>query len=179
MVKVMNAVLVSLEEYLNTSYSPDREYVDGVVKEIDVGERPHSKVQANVISSLLQRFPHLGVWPEQRIRTSASRCRLPDVCITLTDPETDVFETAPFICIEILSRRDAMSDLLEKLEEYVAMGVTHNWVIDPRRRKAYRYRNGALEEVMEQFVAEEAGIFLRLDEVFRGLDPAALPEPLK
>jgi hypothetical protein len=35
----MSTVLVALEEYLNTSYSPDREYVDGVVVERNVGGR--------------------------------------------------------------------------------------------------------------------------------------------
>src|SRR5437870_4091833 len=35
--------LVSVEEYLNTSYEgPDREYVDGRIVERNVGERSHS-----------------------------------------------------------------------------------------------------------------------------------------
>lgn len=165
----MSAGLVSLEEYLNTSYSPDREYVDGVVVERNTGERPHSQVQSNCVFFLRQRYPHLRTWPEQRVRTSPTRTRLPDVCVTLEDPGIDIFEEPPFICIEIVSRRDAMSDLLEKLDEYVKMGVLHNWVVDPWRRKAYRYRNGALEPVVERFEAEEAGITLSLDQVFHGL----------
>jgi hypothetical protein len=48
----MSTVMVSLEEYLNTAYSPDREYVDGVVVERHVGERPHSLVQSNIVFSL-------------------------------------------------------------------------------------------------------------------------------
>ena len=32
--------LVSLAEYLDTAYSPDREYVDGVVVERHLGEGP-------------------------------------------------------------------------------------------------------------------------------------------
>ena len=165
----MSAALVSMEEYLNSSYHPDREYVDGVLKEIDAGERPHSKVQANFVYFLMKSYPHLGVWPEQRVRTLPTRTRLPDVCVTLEDPGTDVFETAPLICIEIVSRRDSLSELLDKLEEYVALGVKHNWVVVPRRRQAYIYRNGALEPVPEKFEAEEAGISLPLDDVFHNL----------
>ena len=82
----MGARLVSLEEYLNTSYSPDREYVEGVLKEIQVGERPHSKVQANLIHFLMQGDPHLCGWPGQRVLTSRARTRLPDVCVNLEDP---------------------------------------------------------------------------------------------
>ena len=41
----MSALLVSLEEYLDTAYSPDREYVDGAIVERHVGERRHSLVQ--------------------------------------------------------------------------------------------------------------------------------------
>jgi Uma2 family endonuclease len=170
MVEIMNAALVSLEEYLDSSYSPDREYVDGVVREINVGERAHSKVQSNFVFFLRQRYPHLGVWPELRVRTAPSRIRLPDICVTLEDPGTDVFETPPFICIEILSRRDERSDLLKKLEEYAAMGVQHIWVADPRRRKAFTYRNRELVEVTGgQFETKEPEIVLPLDEVFHDL----------
>ena len=39
------ATLLSLEEYLNTSYSPDREYRDGVLVERNVGEKAHALLQ--------------------------------------------------------------------------------------------------------------------------------------
>jgi len=37
--------LVSVHEYLSTSYRPDRDYVDGVVLERSVGEKSHSLLQ--------------------------------------------------------------------------------------------------------------------------------------
>ena len=37
--------LVSVEEYLNTSYSPDCDYVDGEVLERNWGEWNHSELQ--------------------------------------------------------------------------------------------------------------------------------------
>src|SRR4051794_25767932 len=111
-------VLISLEEYLNTDYSADREVVDGVVVERHWGECPHSFVQRNLISVIDVRFPHLFVMPELRVRTVGGRCRIPDVCVTLESPPEDVLETAPFLAIEILSRQDEMMDVLEKLREY-------------------------------------------------------------
>jgi hypothetical protein len=78
----MSIGLVPLEEYLNTSYSPDREYVDGIVVERNVGDRPHSMVQKNVTIDLQTRHPAIYVWPEQRIRTVVDRrSRVPDVCV--------------------------------------------------------------------------------------------------
>jgi Uma2 family endonuclease len=79
-----------------------------------------------------------------------------------------VFETAPLIAIEILSRRDEMSDVLEKLDEYRAFGVPHVWVIDPRRKKAFTYEGGRLQELeAEALTAGE--IHLPLEEIFCGL----------
>ena len=50
------------------------------------------------------------------------------------------------------------------------MGVKHNWVVDPRRRKAYTYRNRKLEEVTGgRFETEQGEIVLPLDEVFLDL----------
>src|ERR1700693_5224005 len=142
----MNAVLAPIEEYLETDYSPDREFVDGTVVERHVGDRAHSRVQGNVHYSLRSRYPELFIWVERRVRTTRSRCRIPDVCVTVQDPLTDVFETPPLICIEVLSRRDEISNVLEKLEEYAAAGVRYIWVIDPRRKKAFFY-DGGLQEV--------------------------------
>jgi Uma2 family endonuclease len=162
-------VLVTLDEYPDTAYSPDREYVDGVVVERNVGERPHSRTHSNFDFFFRQNYPHLFTWPEQRLRTvPGRRSRVPDVCVTLQDPKIDVFEDPPFLVIEILSKRDEMGEVLEKLAEYEAFGVPHIWLVDPRRRKAFTYGNGRLEEVRgEALVAGE--IELPLVEVFRGL----------
>jgi Uma2 family endonuclease len=159
--------MASIEEYLETDYSPDREFVDDTVVERHVGERPHSRVQFNVIFSLGSRYPKLFIWPEQRVRTTPNRCRIPDVCVTEQEPPTDVFETSPLICIEILSRRDEMSDGLEKLEEYAAAGARYIWVVDPRRKKAFFY-DGGLREVTSGVLvtADEPVVELPLADMF-------------
>lgn len=43
---------VSLKEYLETGYRPDREYVDGEVRERNVGKWEHARVQALLASKL-------------------------------------------------------------------------------------------------------------------------------
>ena len=166
----MNAVLAPIEEYLETDYSPDREFVDGTVVERHVGDRSHSLVQGNVHYSLRSRYPELFIWVEQRVRTTRSRCRIPDVCVTVQDPLTDVFETPPLICIEVLSRRDEISNVLEKLEEYGAAGVRYIWVVDPRRKKAFYY-DGGLRAVTSGVLAttDEPLVELPLADVFLGL----------
>jgi len=164
-VKGMSTTLVSLEEYLDAEYSPDREYVDGEILERNLGKRPHSRVQAHFVRFLQNRNPKIYVWPEVRVRTSPTRVRVPDVCVTVEDPGTDIFEMPPFICIEILSPGDEISPLLEKLDEYAAMGVAHSWLVDPRLRKAFTYSNRCLQEVTTgELRAGE--IFLPLAEVF-------------
>jgi Uma2 family endonuclease len=166
----MSTALVSLEEYLETAYSPDREYVDGAVLERHVGEFPHSFTQGRIVWYIGTSYPRLFALPEQRVRTiPGRRSRVPDVCITLEKPATDVIETPPFIVIEILSKRDEMSNVLEKLEEYAGFGVPHIWLVDPRRQKGFRYMAGRLEEVQEAFVTESPVVRLPLEEIFRGL----------
>ena len=90
--------------------------------------------------------------------------------MTLDRPQTDVLETAPFLAIEILSRRDEMTEVLEKLEEYVAAGVSNVWLIDPRKKKIYQFTGRSLEEVLgSPVVTEPPHIRLDFDEIFRGL----------
>jgi Uma2 family endonuclease len=162
--------MVTLEEYLNTAYSPDREYVDGVVVERNVGERPHSFVQSRITVILSRNYPALFVWTEWRSRTRERRCRVPDVCVTLQDPGTDILEEPPFLVIEIPSRRDEMSDVLDKLKEYAAIGVPNIWLFDPRRQRAFTFAGNRLEEVTGPTIAtSDAAVQLRLDDVFRGL----------
>ena len=46
----MSATMVSPQEYLDTDYSPDREYVDGLVVKRKGGERPHSEAHRTLLA---------------------------------------------------------------------------------------------------------------------------------
>src|SRR5689334_2781905 len=122
--------LIPLEEYLNTSYDPDVEYVDGVLVERNVGDRFHSQVQSNIIFALRRKYSHVRVMPELRSQTRQTRYRLPDVSVLLSRPGSKYLIDAAFVTIEVLSEDDRMSRTMEKLVEYHEKGVPHIWVID-------------------------------------------------
>ena len=126
--------LVSVEEYLNTSYDPDVEYVDGVLVERKVGDWLHSLIQSNILFALRRKFPQLKVVPALRSRVADSRFRLPDVCALLAAPKTRYLLDAAYLVVEVLSADDQMSAVMEKLREYDRKGVSNIWLIDPRLR---------------------------------------------
>jgi len=162
------AALIPVEEYLATSYSPDKEFVEGVLVERNVGEKPHSKLQRKLVIALGGRFPSLHVWPELRMKSVDNHHRIPDVCVTLTEPETDVLEQPPFIAIEILSKDDSMITVLEKLAEYTAIGTPNIWLFDPRKQRMYTYTTGTLQEIAGETIATADG-FVQLSraEIFQ------------
>ncbi len=46
---------VSVSEYLSASYEPEREYVDGELRELNVGQEDHSRLQALLTAYFLAR----------------------------------------------------------------------------------------------------------------------------
>src|SRR5207247_8943896 len=94
--------LISVEEYLSTSYDPDVEYVDGVLVERKVGDWLHSLIQRNMIVALSRKYPSVYAVPELRSQTRSTRYRLPDVCVLLTDPKAQYVVHAWFLDCEIL-----------------------------------------------------------------------------
>src|SRR5207253_2349192 len=56
--------LISVDEYLNSSYDPDVEYVDGVLVERNVGDLLHSLTQRNIVVALTVRYPQIYAVPE-------------------------------------------------------------------------------------------------------------------
>lgn len=163
--------LISVEEYLSTSYDPDVEYVDGVLVERNVGDWPHSLVQRNLIVSLSRKYPEIFAVPELRSQTRTTRFRLPDVCVLLARPRTKYMVDAAFLAIEVLSEDDRMTKTMERLEEFDRKGVPNIWVIDPRLLTVSIYSNGVLNEVRDASVATAGDPCLELtrDEIFRDL----------
>jgi Uma2 family endonuclease len=160
--------LIPVEEYLNTSYDPDMEYVDGVLVERNMGDWSHSLVQSNLILALRTKYPHIHVVPELRSKTRETRCRLPDVCVLLEAPRTRYLLDAAFGAIEILSEDDRMSHMLEKIEEDDEKGVPNIWLTDPRLQKVSVYAHGVLTEIRGEIIATgDPRLELTRAEIFR------------
>ncbi len=159
--------LISVEEYLRTSYRPDCDYVDGEVRERNLGERKHSGTQGEIIFYLRTRYPRLRwrVLPEQRVQVSPTRFRIPDVCVLAEDaPEEEITRTPPILCIEILSPEDTMNRLMERVKDYFSIGVSACWIIDPISRTAWTATPGQLIEATEG-ILRAGGIEMPLKEV--------------
>jgi hypothetical protein len=78
-------VPIPVSEYLNTTYRPDCDYVDGELKERNVGEKPHATVQGVLFSIFLANRKIWGVRPftEQRVQISTDNYRAADLCVVL------------------------------------------------------------------------------------------------
>ncbi len=132
--------LVSVAEYLNTSYRSDCDYVDGELRERNFGELDHSRIQGEITCWLRTNYhlPSRFVLPEQRVQVKVSRFRIPDVCVLSEGaPREDVIKTPPRLCVEILSKHDRMSEIMERVDDYFEMGVPACWIIDPVKNHAW------------------------------------------
>lgn len=166
--------LVSLEEYLHTSYRPDCDWIEGELKERNLGEQPHAVLQAYFAFLFRASAKAWGVrvLTEQRVQVAARRYRIPDVCVLSScTPFELILHAAPLLCIEILSREDRMGEIRQRVDEYFAMGVRAVWVVDPLRRKAYSaVQAGALESVTAELTVPETAIQIPLADIFAELD---------
>lgn len=161
---------LSLEAYLHTSYRPDCDYVDGEVEERNLGEREHARLQAAIVAWFFAKIKdwNIDVLPEQRTRVSATRVRIPDVCLVSLDlPYEKIIAHPPLAVIEILSPEDRVRRYNERLEDYRRMGVRNIWVVDPETRKGYDWASGWQET--ERFAVAGTPIFLSLPEIFAAL----------
>jgi len=165
-----SGTLISVEEYLATSYRPDCDYVDGHIEERNLGEFDHSRLQTALAVYFGTRQKEWGVTVvvEQRVQVKPTRFRIPDVCIVLGEPDGQIFRRPPFLCIEILSKDDRMSQMQERIDDYLAMGVRYVWVLDPASRRAYLATpESGLQEFKGQVLrTENPALDLPLDAVF-------------
>ena len=144
--------MLTVQEYLTTSYEADREYVDGELLERHSGEQPHTRVHGVVASLLVQKEREAGVrvLTSQRVQVSPTRFRVPDVCAILaSDPRDPIVRHPPLLCVEILCRLDTPARLNEKLSDYFQMGVRYVWVLDPLSKRAFCYTPGEMREVLD------------------------------
>lgn len=167
-------ISISLEEYLQTSYKPDCDFVDDHLEERNVGKFDHNRIQALVLQWFMSQEKQWNVIavPEQRTQVSSSRVRIPDLCLIDANlPREQVTETSPLLCVEVLSPEDRLSRTTKVMDDFAAMGVENLWIIDPIDRIAYIYQpGGKLQLVTDRLTISGTPIYLDLPNLFAALD---------
>jgi Uma2 family endonuclease len=170
-------VRVPVEEYLATSYEPDREYVDGILVERNVGEHDHSLIQTLLMEAFLARRRewNIRVFPQQRIRVreQPKTWRIPDLCVMKLPYRRERFFTEPpLLVIEILSPDDRWSEVRNKVNDYRGFGVPHIWIVDPERREVWVAEGEGLRHhgAGAALAIPEIGGSVDFDPIFRELD---------
>jgi Uma2 family endonuclease len=138
---------VPVEVYLNSSYEPDAEYVNGAIEERSMGEWDHADWQAAILDFFRSRRREWNIRAaaELRVQVAEENFRVPDVTvIDRGKPVEQVITHPPIAVVEILSPEDTLARMMTKLGDYERMGIQTILVIDPHGPN-YRFRGGALE----------------------------------
>jgi Uma2 family endonuclease len=170
-----SATTISFAQYLGTSYSPDCDFVDGEVRERNVGTFEHSRTQILLAALFLAYESQLGLiaLTEQRIRVSPTRIRIPDLAVVPFGPTPDVLDEPPVLVVEILSADDSYPTMKLRCAEYRAMGVENIWILDPQSRTGQMLQpNGWV--VADRLEAVGSAVTVDLAELFRRVEASRI-----
>jgi Uma2 family endonuclease len=145
---------ISVEEYLHTSYRPDRDYIEGEVLERNVGEWDHSRLQTVVAVWFFAREAHwkLRTVVEQRVQVKSDRFRIPDVCLVRESQVQPILKDPPVLCIEVLSKDDTVRSMQARIDDYLRFGVPTVWVLDPAARRGFIYTPDGMHEAKDRIL---------------------------
>jgi Uma2 family endonuclease len=142
--------LVSLDEYLNTAYEPDRDFVDGVLLERNVGTQRHGMLQAILAMFFGQYRKSRGirVFTETRLLVDAAtgRHRIPDFMV-LEVPYSlgKVVVDVPAVIVEIKSPDDTFDDIVDRCFDYEKLTVGNIVVMDPDNKRVWLFQQGNIQ----------------------------------
>ena len=163
----MDAIQVSVEEYLRTNYEPNAEYIDGVVRPKAMGTGQHGRIQLR-LGRILEDLG-LSVAVELTVQISPTKFLIPDVAA-----DTSIGKFYPdrpvLLCVEVLSPEDRTGSMLAKCEQYHEWGVPYCWVIDPWQYTAWEYHKDSRPEERHAGEMLAAGeIRIAISDVFAGM----------
>jgi len=138
------------------------ELVKGELRTMTPAGSKHGSLVIKLASLLLQHVethalgevfgPDTGF----KIADSPDTVRAPDIAFVRQEriPSGELTEKfwpgAPDLAVEVISPTDTLYELDEKIEEYMASGVTLVWVVNPKKRTVTAYRPGASPEVLSE-----------------------------
>jgi Uma2 family endonuclease len=145
--------LLSVEEYLNTSYSPDMEYRDGVLVERNVGDEAHSLLQLALGAYLFRRRTQwkIKAYSELRTKVREKWYPIPDLSIYPSPGFPGRYpEVAPLLWIEILSVDDRVPDVWKKITELLQNGVPYVWLIEPETLESELWTPSGVQKLADK-----------------------------
>lgn len=166
-----SATLVSVSDYLQNTYRPDREYIYGELRERNVGKWLHARIQIILAAWF---YNHEESWTiisstEQRMRVAASRIRIPDLVVLRPCNPPDMLTDPPLLVVEILSPDDTYAELQSRFQDYLAMGRRTIWMIEPETRTG-RMCLGDRWLAADRLEVAGTPIYLDLPELVRQID---------
>jgi Uma2 family endonuclease len=70
-------------------------------------------------------------------------------------PPGPIVTEPPFLCIEILSPSDRLTEMQDRIGDYLSFGVRYVWLIDPTTRHAWIYTSESIREVRDGVLTTE------------------------
>ncbi len=166
------------QQYLETHHA-DRtpDFVDGAVMPRPMPDSLHSEVQVELVHLFRNRRDQysLHVRPEIRLKVAEGKYRVADLAVFYPDkPVQPVPEFLPVVVVEIASIEDLPAEIHVRATEYLEMGVSQVWVVDPHARAMFVYGDG-MRTVVEGFQVPQFDLDIKLDDLL----PRPPEEPVK
>lgn len=111
---------------------------------------------SNKLGEVYSELPYVLVYSPNWVKGS----RVPDIMfytaarwvayiLEVPDWREKPFILVPDLAIEVISPNDRFSEIQDKVEEYLRVGVKLVWAIDPERRRATAYQGNQLTSMDE------------------------------
>ncbi len=166
--------VLTIDEYLSTSFEADMEYVDGELKGKPVPTFLHGRVQSLLCIWFHQFEKELRILSgvEARTRVASARVRLPDFMLVRVDEaERKIVTRPPLLVIEILSEDDKHKDLIARAKDLETFGCPAIWLLDPEAQTLQAWSGEVWVLIKEDKPMTPAGAPLDLPWLWKELEP--------
>jgi Uma2 family endonuclease len=147
--------LLSFEEFEQLPDEPGKlEFLDGELIQLPPAKRKHMEIVRRIQILLMHAVEKAGVsaklgdvYPETGYKFSKKAWLQPDVSIPYRDqPCGDYFESAPALAVEVISESNTAAQMDRKMNIYLTNGGVEVWLVYPKKRSVWVYREGHAEE---------------------------------
>ncbi len=146
----------------------------------DMGSYNHSLVQGNLayllrVNSNYSAFIELSLDSSRLDRAQFPHIKnelIPDVCVYPRDSVKDldilIMREMPILAIEVVSPRQGIQTIVEKIQAYFALGIQSCWLVEPLTKvvRVYHPNRSPQTIVSGEVVDEVANIKMLITEIF-------------